>query len=75
MTLMSKLGYSLKEQVNVELPLNVPFSFELSNRIRQNLSDGWNISTSLPFPFNEKWWVRCSAQIFNEVRTIPLSLD
>lgn len=52
-------------QVNVALPLDgVPS--DAKERMRTALLDDWNVG-AIPFYYDNKWWVWCSTQIFNEV--------
>ena len=53
-------------QVNVHLPLTVPPSESVNTTLRHQLLDVYNCYVA-HFWHNGKWWVRCSAQIWNEV--------
>ncbi|KAG9315188.1 pyridoxal phosphate-dependent transferase [Chiua virens] len=59
--------------VNVELPLpgDIEYSEEIHEIIMKNLLVEWQ--TFVPaFRHNERWWVRCSAQIWNEISDFDL---
>lgn len=59
-------------QVDVELPLEgVAPSDELSKRLMESMLFDFNACTA-HYYLDGKWWVRCSAQIFNEVRSRTL---
>lgn len=56
-------------QVNVELPLRVESSEEVILKFRNTLEAEFNMSARTYY-HNGKWWVRCSAQIYNEVSRV-----
>ncbi|THH11024.1 hypothetical protein EW145_g930 [Phellinidium pouzarii] len=58
-------GEFTANMVNVEVPLAVNGSIETNLRLRESLSNDWNISAQTYY-HNGRWWVRCSAQIYNE---------
>ncbi|KAH8117757.1 PLP-dependent transferase [Phellopilus nigrolimitatus] len=63
---MDEDGEFTANMVNVELPLHVGESQEVNNRIRGSLLSDWNICGQ-SYHHNGKWWIRCSAQIYNEM--------
>ncbi|KAI5119002.1 hypothetical protein M0805_004412 [Coniferiporia weirii] len=63
---MDENGEFTANMVNVGLPLKVDTSTEINLRIRTLLSSEWNMSAQIYFHAGS-WWVRCSAQIFNEI--------
>lgn len=56
-------------QVNVELPFpgEIQNSREIDTMFREKLLLQWNVYAT-HFHHNGKWWIRCSTQIWNEVR-------
>jgi hypothetical protein len=59
--------------VNVELPIsgeNIPWSEEVDEVFRHQLLEEWGVYAA-HFWHNGKWWVRCSAQIWNHVSPPP----
>jgi hypothetical protein len=67
-SLLDPTGEFTLNMTNVELPLapsildnNTAFEFLL-----RNLLEGWRVSAAV-FRHNGKWWVRVSAQVWNEV--------
>lgn len=50
----------------MEIPLKTEGSLETDSFIRNTLLNDWNMF-AVPYFHNGKWWVRISAQIFNEV--------
>ncbi|EJD06673.1 PLP-dependent transferase [Fomitiporia mediterranea MF3/22] len=62
---MDENGEFTANMVNVQLPLNADGSDKVMSNIMRRL-DGKNVNGK-PYYHNGKWWVRCSAQIFNEV--------
>jgi selenocysteine lyase/cysteine desulfurase len=67
-SLLDPTGEFTLNMTNVELPLapsildnNTAFEFLL-----RNLLEGWRVSAAV-FRHNGKWWVRVSAQVWNEI--------
>jgi hypothetical protein len=54
--------------VNVELPLapNIPENATTRELFLRNLLERWRVSATI-FRHNGRWWVRASAQVWNEV--------
>lgn len=65
---------NITRQVNVELPIpgSIVWSVDVDEIFRRRLLEEMNVYAS-HFYHNSRWWVRCSAQIWNEVRNITLS--
>ena len=53
---------------NVQLPLapSIPYTENTVTFLLRNLLEGWRVSAAI-FWHNGKWWVRASAQVWNEV--------
>jgi hercynylcysteine S-oxide lyase len=61
--------FKKKNKVNVELPISgekIPWSEEVEETFRHQLLEEWGVYAT-HFWHNGKWWVRCSAQIWNDV--------
>jgi hypothetical protein len=56
-------------QVNVELPIpgDIKYSDEINALLQNTLLLEWN-AYGAHYYHNGKWWTRCSAQVWNEVR-------
>ncbi|KAL4066874.1 pyridoxal phosphate-dependent transferase [Scleroderma yunnanense] len=74
--LLDPEGNMTLNMVNVGLPLpgEIPSTDEVSTLIRDTLLLKWN-TYAFCFRHNEKWWVRCSAQIFNEISDFHFIAD
>lgn len=74
--LLDPEGHMTLNMVNVELPLpgKIPNTGDISTLIRDTLLLKWN-TYAFCFRHNEKWWVRCSAQIFNEISDFDFLAD
>jgi hypothetical protein len=64
------LRFMFPVQVNVELPIpgNIKYSDEINSLLLNTLLVEWN-TYAAHYYHNGKWWTRCSAQVWNEVRT------
>lgn len=62
--------------VNVELPIpgEIEETAGVLTLIRDTLCLKWNVYAAF-FRHNEKWWVRCSAQIYNELSDFRVVAD
>ncbi|KAI6129861.1 pyridoxal phosphate-dependent transferase [Pisolithus croceorrhizus] len=62
--------------VNVELPIpgKIQETAEVLSLIRDTLCFKWNVNAAF-FRHNEKWWVRCSVQIYNELSDFHVVAD
>ncbi|TDL14420.1 PLP-dependent transferase [Rickenella mellea] len=64
---MDDNGELVLNMVNVKLPLDdVQWTTELNDLIDKRLLEKWNIYAA-HFYHDDKWWTRCSAQIWNEI--------
>jgi len=66
--LLDPTGELTLNMVNVELPLS-PSIPENANTLRfllRSLIEGWQVSAAV-FRHNGRWWVRASAQVWNEI--------
>jgi hypothetical protein len=70
----SLIGFDLSK-VNVELPLpgSIPWSLEIRKMLDEKMLNERN-AFSAHFYHNGRWWTRCSAQIYNEVRLYRLTI-
>ena len=66
--LMDPTGELTLNMTNVELPLgsNIPDNAVTQELLLRNLLEGWRVSAAI-FRHNGRWWVRVSAQAWNEV--------
>lgn len=75
-TLLDPEGSFTLSMVNVELPIpgEIEETAEALTLIRDTLCLKWNVYAAF-FRHNEKWWVRCSAQIYNELSDFRVVAD
>lgn len=68
--LLDRTGEFTLNMVNVGLPLapNTPDNAITHGLLLHNLLEVWRVS-ALIFRHNDRWWVRVSAQIWNEVNS------
>lgn len=66
--LLDPTGEFTLNMTNVELPLapSIPYTENTVTFLLRNLLEGWRVSAAI-FWHNGKWWVRVSAQVWNEV--------
>jgi hypothetical protein len=66
--LLDPTGELTLNMVNVELPLSpsIPENANTFGFLLRSLIEGWQVSASV-FRHNGRWWVRASAQVWNEV--------
>jgi hypothetical protein len=67
-SLLDPTGELTLNMVNVELPLSpsIPENANTFGFLLRSLIEGWQVSASV-FRHNGRWWVRASAQVWNEV--------
>ncbi|TFY71154.1 hypothetical protein EVG20_g1849 [Dentipellis fragilis] len=65
---LDKTGEQTLTMVNVEIPLSdaVPYTKDVDVFLQNKLLLEWN-TYAAHYKHNGKWWVRCSAQVWNEV--------
>ncbi|KAI6042507.1 pyridoxal phosphate-dependent transferase [Pisolithus marmoratus] len=75
-SLLDPEGSFTLSMVNVELPMpgEIQETTEVLALIRDTLYLKWNVSAAF-FRHNKKWWVRCSAQIYNELSDFHVVAD
>jgi hypothetical protein len=66
--LLDPTGEFTLNMTNVGLPLepNIPDNAVTYEMLMRSLLEGWQVSATT-FRHNGKWWVRASAQVWNEV--------
>ncbi|KAI0293755.1 PLP-dependent transferase, partial [Russula brevipes] len=66
--LLDPTGEFTLNMVNVELPLapNIPENATTRELLLRNLLERWRVSATV-FRHNGRWWVRASAQVWNEI--------
>ncbi|KAI0250289.1 PLP-dependent transferase [Lactifluus subvellereus] len=66
--LLDPTGEFTLNMVNVRLPLvpSTPDNAITHETLMRNLLEGWRVS-AMPFRHNGGWWVRVSAQVWNEI--------
>jgi hercynylcysteine S-oxide lyase len=66
--LLDPTGEFTLNMVNVGLPLapSTPDNADTFGIFWHNLLEVWQVS-AVPFKYNDRWWVRVSAQVWNEV--------
>ena len=69
-SLLDPMGEFTLNMTNVELPLapSTPNNDDTFSFLSHNLLEVWRVSAAV-FWHNGKWWVRVSAQVWNEVNT------
>ncbi|KAI9512021.1 PLP-dependent transferase [Russula earlei] len=67
-SLLDPTGEFTLNMTNVELPLspNIPDNATTRELLLRNLLERWQVSVAI-FRHNNRWWVRVSAQVWNEI--------